>query len=699
MEEIPGNQTLEDPYASPLNWPLKEAHTEKALCLAKNGSATGMDGCPYELWKILQERHDISTKQDKPSFDIIKTLTILFTDIQTHGVNDKSEFALGWMCPIYKKKDPSEVSNYRPITLLNSDYKLLTKVLAIQLMDHIENLIHKDQAGFIPRRSIHNQIKLAKAIIAYADIADENGAIVALDQEKAYDKIRHDYLWKTLEAFNLPPTFTRTIQMLYKNASTMVAINGIFSTPFRVTRGIRQGDPISCPLFDIAIEPLACMVRNDKNIHGISIPRIEAPIKINLFADDTNLYLNRNDRLDYIQEALQDWCDISGAKFNLEKTEIIPIGTEEHRQRVIHTRRINPTDTPLDERIKISRDEDAVRSLGAWIGNKVSDLTPWETIVGKIDKDLKLWNKGFPTMKGRKEIIQSVVGGRTQYLTMAQGMPPHIENTLTKTIRDFMWVDNSEPRIALEFLQLPVEQGGLNLLDIRARNEAIDIMWLKEYLQLTPTRPDWALVTDLIIDAAAPEGTCKQARMNAFLQAWEAPTRGPRASIMGNEIIRMIKTAKKYNTNLAAIRLAPELRAKLPAWYHLASEPRPITNVTSKCLLNQHNIQTVADLLRVSARLREPENFPEHQQNLLCVCQECVRDRLRGCRHPHTCIQEATDRLNSIAPKLNPLRKEDHGNFSLTGRCKARNAAAKLNNGEILFNPTLTCKDDLAECF
>ena len=621
LEEIPPNQTLDDPFASPLNWCLTEAHIGKALKLAKNGSATGMDGCPYELWKILKERHEIETRKDKPSFDIVKTLTSLFRDIQIHGVDDSTNFALGWMCPIYKKKDPTDISNYRPITLLNSDYKLLTKVLAVQLMDHIEDLVHRNQAGFIPRRSIHNQIKLAKAMIAYAELAEEEGAIVALDQEKAYDKIRHDYLWKTMEAFNLPQPFIRTTQELYKNASTVVAINGIFSAPFQVTRGICQGDPISCPLFDLAIEPLACMVRNDQHIHGIATPNLGEPIKINLFADDTNLYLNREDRLDYVQEALLDWCRVSGAKFNLERTEIIPIGLVEHRQRVARTRKINQNDTnPLDDRVKIAHDGDTVRSLGAWIGNNVNDITPWEANLEGIHKELKIWRKGFPTMKGRKTIIQAVVGGRTQFLATAQGMPPHIEDALTKIIRDFIWEDDSEPRVALEILQQPTEHGGLNLLDIKARNEAIDIMWLKNYLQLTPERPEWALITDLIIDAAAPAGTCKKARMNAFLQTWDAPTRGPRASLIGYETIRMIKTAKKYNTDLSAIRIAPNLRNKLPAWYHLASVPKPITNVTSICLLNNHDVSTVADLLRASARIRNPPQTPEHQQDLLCIC-------------------------------------------------------------------------------
>lgn len=362
-----------------------------------------MDGCPYELWKTLQTKHEEAKQPNQPSFDIIKTLAILFNDIQTHGVAEGSNFALGWMCPIYKKKDPTEISNYRPITLLNSDYKMLTKVLAIQLMDHIEQLVHPDQAGFIPRRSIFDQIKLAETIITYAEITEEDGAIVALDQEKAYDKIRHDYLWRTLEAFNLPAPFTNTIKSLYQNAFTTIIINGTLSKPFKVTRGIRQGDPISCPIFDLAIEPLACMIRNDANIKGITIPSLDAPIKVNLFADDTTVYLNREDWLDYLQGALQDWCAVSGAKFNLDKTEIIPIGTIGHRQRIAQTRKTNPLDAePLDDRIKIARDGDAVRCLGAWIGNNADDLTPWEANLENIHKDLQNWKKSKPTMRGSR---------------------------------------------------------------------------------------------------------------------------------------------------------------------------------------------------------------------------------------------------------------------------------------------------------
>ncbi len=147
----------------------------------------------------LNDKHEAHKKVNKPSFDIIRTMTLVFQDIQSNGVNEKADIALGWMCPIFKKKDRMDISNYRPITILNTDYKILTKVLVLQLIDEMGKLIHDDQTGFVTKRSIHNNIRLATSIINYTEITETNGAIIALDQEKAYDRIRHDYLWTMLD--------------------------------------------------------------------------------------------------------------------------------------------------------------------------------------------------------------------------------------------------------------------------------------------------------------------------------------------------------------------------------------------------------------------------------------------------------------------------------------------------------------------
>ena len=676
---IPEPQLLEEPEQTRLHQLTTQQHVEKAINLSKCGSSAGIDGCPYELWRKLKEKHDQNASARKPSFDIVKTLTIVYQDIQTNGIREDADFALGWMCPLYKKKDRTEISNYRPITLLNTDYKLLTKVLAIQLMDEIAHMLHPDQTGFVPKRSIFNNIRLASAILNYADITETDGAIVALDQEKAYDKIRHDYLWKTLEKFNVPNLFIRTVRELYKHAHTKVAINGFLSSPFKVTRGVRQGDPLSCALFNLAIEPLACQIRSDDDIKGIKIPGVEEKVIISLYADDTNLFLNKEDSMDHVYEILEGWCKASGAKFNIEKTEIVPIGTPDHRQRMTETRKLNETDqAPLDPKIRIAEDKEAIRILGAWIGNDTNAATPWEPTMDKINKSLERYSKTHPTLYGRRAIAQMIIGGCTQFLTQAQGMPKHIENTLISMTRKFMWEENTSPRIALEYLHYPIEEGGLDLLDIKSRNEAIEIIWLKTYLNMSPDRPTWAKATDIILDAAAPRGYNAQARINTFLQTWNVPLRGPRAKKLHRDTARMLKTAKSHNVNFMTIRMSQELKQKLPAWYQVGADHEAINNRAAKCLLNKHHAKTIADLMKTSARIRNETNPPTHRPTNYCNCTACVEDREKDCTHPHDCATEALARINKTLPKQNPLRPGNgHGNLSLTKRRKQQNIRAR----------------------
>jgi hypothetical protein len=259
LAPIPAHQQL-DAHPEHMNKVLNENQVLEALMSSKSGSAAGIDGIPYNIWKLLHQKHNEALKNNKPSFDLIKTLTHVLNDIQLHGMTTGSPFTTGWMCPLYKKKDRSKIENYCPITLLNTDYKIFTKALAIQVAKVIHRMIHPHQSGFIPKRSIFDPIRLVQTMTTYADLMEEDGAIIVLDQEKAYDKIQHTYLFETLEAFHLPPLFVNTVKNLYKSAYTQVAINGFLSSPFQVTRGVHQGDPLSCLLFDLAIEPLACAI-------------------------------------------------------------------------------------------------------------------------------------------------------------------------------------------------------------------------------------------------------------------------------------------------------------------------------------------------------------------------------------------------------------------------------------------------------
>ena len=516
-------------------------------------------------------------------------------------------------------------------------------------------MIHRDQAGLIPGRLIFDHIRLTRIMTNFAEISERNRAVVALNQEKAYDKLTHQYLWKTLEIFSMPHLFTKTVKELYKNAWTMVAINGEFSAPYQVKRGVRQGDPLSCFLFNIGIEPLACMIRNAREVKGYDIPGIKEKLAINLFADDTVLYLNENDSYDKVAELLDRWCEVSGAKFNKEKTEIIPIGTQAHRRRIIRTRKLHPEDQPIPNDVRIAQVGEAIRSLGAWVGNKTIDSKPWEPIIDLVHNDVERWKSIHPTLDGKRLIVQAIVGGCTQFLTKAQGMQDTIWEALTKEIRNFIWDDeNYVPRLGMNHLTNAKDIGGLKLLNLKTRNEAIEIIWLRDYLNLTHTRPTWAYITDILINETTPPSLDEHTRVNAFLQNWKIPTKGRRAERLGEDTLRMVKTANKHRLAFAPINISQDLRERLPSWQHLGIEKQILKNPRSRCLARNHKSTKVKDMLSVADRLKGEYRGGLHVPDFTCHCDDCETDRENRCENPQRCAIEAQRRIEKNNAQTKP---------------------------------------------
>ncbi|KAJ7089499.1 hypothetical protein C8R43DRAFT_829668, partial [Mycena crocata] len=244
---------------------------------------------------------------------------------------------------------------------------------------------------------------------------------------------------------------------------------------------------LSCLLFNLAIEPLAWMLRNS-NLTGYQIPKVLTKVSAKLFADNTTVYLAAGDKFSDLQTILDKWCATSSAKFNVPKTKVIPIGSLEHRDSVVETQKLTPGDIVLPESIHIAKDGKSVRILGAQVGNGVDSQGIWTPTIEKINAALEHWGRSHPTLEVHRHIAQITFGSMTQYKTMVNGMPKSVEKILIKKQRDFIWAGSKSSPVQREMLQAPLAEGGKNLFDLEARNEAIQLMKLKSYLELDPEK-------------------------------------------------------------------------------------------------------------------------------------------------------------------------------------------------------------------
>ncbi|TFK20862.1 hypothetical protein FA15DRAFT_682345 [Coprinopsis marcescibilis] len=209
-----------------------------------------------------------------------------------------------------------------------------------------------------------------------------------------------------------------------------------------------------------------------------------------LFADNTTVYQDKNNSFHDLMNILQAWCEASGAKFNVSKTEIVPVGMEPHCRLVEHIE--------VPEDIHITANGKPVRALGAYIGNQVEDVAIWLPTLEKIEKNLERWARSRPTIEGKRLIVGLEV----------QGMPKETEKRIKKLIKDFIWTGRI-PTIHKETLRGEIEQGGKKLLDVELQNKAIDLQRLQRYLDMSENRPKWAKVAKTLIHVNTPTSAGK----------------------------------------------------------------------------------------------------------------------------------------------------------------------------------------------
>jgi hypothetical protein len=413
-----------------------------------NNKAPGSDGISTNFYKFFW-----------PKISNLVTNSILCS-VENKEMSIDQKRAILTLLP-KKEKDSRYLKNWRPLSLCNTDYKIFAKLLAIRLQKVLPSIINPDQSGCIKNRSTFTNIRSTIDIINYSNDKKLPGIIAFIDFEKAFDTVNLSFLYKCLEQVNIGNFFINCVKTLYNDISTYVSNYGNISQPFKPTRGIRQGCPISANLFVIVVEMMANAIRQNKNITGFKI--INEEFKIVQFADDTCVYVQDIQSLKVVFYILEQFSKCAGLKANRDKTQAIGIGTSSNYR----------------HDIGIKWPESSVKFLGVEINNDYNKMVEenFNNKLNRIQELANMWCLRKMTLKGKVTVINSLLASQLIYLGTVYHTPKWVIKKYKEITMNFLW-DNKPPKVKCANLISDTEDGGLKLLDIETKLKAIKIKWL-----------------------------------------------------------------------------------------------------------------------------------------------------------------------------------------------------------------------------
>ncbi len=483
--------------------------------LSPRRSSPGTDGLPYEILLLLF-RHSATAALAQS----------VYTDALLKGIFPKS-WTSTCMTLLPKKGDLSNLKNWRPISLINTDAKVFTRLLNTRLMSHFSKCITSHQLGFMPGRFIADHGLTVSCVKMVAHQYRSNSIGLLLDQEKAYDRIHPGYLRKIMSAFNVPSTLIHSITSLFFSTQIQVNVNGyITQSPIPQLRGLRQGDPLSPLLFNIAFDPFvrsicqnsafsgfrfACEIpssfctedsvdnlsslfesthitpsmdelvdsfsrlmpfHNDPPLdESATLPTVDR-VSILAYADDTLVLLRDQSDFEILQTAITTYMSASNAVLNISKTEAFSLSGSSlpDWQAFLCAAGI----TSWHDRSSPS----PLRYLGYPLCSSVSQRNvAFSRLADSIRVSCSLHSQRQLSIRGRATVLNSLIYSKLWHVlrlscfTKSQMSLLHGIGLSFVNRRIF-------PRFSASLLHLPRSKGGLCLMNPSLQRLALQWRWL-----------------------------------------------------------------------------------------------------------------------------------------------------------------------------------------------------------------------------
>ena len=455
--QLPSRMPLETKNNLTIEIQLDEI--EKTVKMMQLNKSPGEDGLPIEFYRTF--------------WDEIKTYLINSYKYSLANGSLSITQKRGIISLLPKKNDLQLLKNWRPLTLLNVDYKILAKLIATRLKSALIHLINDDQSGFLEKRYIGNNIASLIEIIEYCEENDIAAVLLSIDFEKAFDKLDWEFLWRCMEFFEIPENIISWVKTLYAGANSCVTNNGHMSSYFPMGRGVRQGCPLSPYLYIIAAEVLAISIRNNQGVKGIVIGKKE--YKIKQFADDSQtMSIFDIDSINATIKNFLDYGKVSGSTINYDKSaDIMRIGS------------IRNTNVSFNLDYKVSWTNGPIEVLGISLSPDIKEtaIVNYTSVNDKINKTIQLWSSQKLTLYGKISIINTVLLSKFIYRFSCLPSP---DETTIKAIEDklldFLWGTNKRHAIAKATITNSRQTYGLKFPCIYNKDKSLKIAWVKRIL-------------------------------------------------------------------------------------------------------------------------------------------------------------------------------------------------------------------------
>ena len=292
--------------------------------------------------------------------------------------------------------------DFRPISLLNADYKILAGVIALRLKAVLPSLVHETQTGFVPQRLILENLAFNRDLIDWSKATRSPAVLAFLDFEKAFDRVSWSYRDAVLRKMGFPEPILHSIHALYHSASCALNVNGKLSRTIHQGRGVRQGCPLSPFLFALFVEPLGELLRDHADQLGIQLPVTRGGlgghhILVSQFADDTTLYSDDEAKIRAALDlVVTEFCAAAGARLNIIKT------------RILHALAGDAPPLPDGDNRRL-RGDDFVKSLGGIYSEKIPPAARFDKVMTKIEARMVKVQSRYASIMARVLLTNSLL--------------------------------------------------------------------------------------------------------------------------------------------------------------------------------------------------------------------------------------------------------------------------------------------------